>query len=173
MSEHSGRISIRVGGPAHKIRRVSVVPASKVSGLSELFEGEKLDFMFMGEILVPHFSFEFYGIHSGSFVTVIPQGSDTVNLATWAAVSRDSDHLGQMIGFSTNRETRAEVARLKDLRMMKYMAKSPKHFMGVLSEQQSSSKSPKEKTELVTSIWTKGNAPNCEPLPAFWPEVRA
>ena len=164
------RIIICIGGPLHKIRKVAVGSSDRVSNLNCLFQNEVLDYLYSGQVLSPHRSFDFYGIDNGSFITVIPASNNVANLGTWTAITRDSEFMGEMLYFATNESTKAELARLKDLRMTRLENKNIK--LNDINYQSQRQGVNRRQNEYKTCLSEKGNGPNCDPLPYYWNNQR-
>lgn len=166
-NEVSKRIIIQVGGPCHKVRHATVVQSQKVLSLVKLFK-ENIELLFMGEVLMPNRTFAFYGVEEGSFITVVPKAeSGHNNINTWQAVTRDSDFFNSMIGFASNAQTAEELARLKDIRMMRLMAKNERQTTNTLALQNNID-SWRRTVTTSTIIGKAPHAPSCEPLPYTW-----
>ena len=166
-NEVSKKIIIQVGGPCHKVRRASVVQSQKVDSLVKLFK-ENIELLFMGEVLMPNRTFAFYGVEEGSFITVVPkaEAGHNNNINTWQAVTKDSDFFNNMIGFASNAHTAEELARLKDIRMMRLMAKNGRQITNTLALQNIDGWRRTVTTRTI--IGKAPHAPSCEPLPYIW-----
>ena len=149
----------------HKLRKIAVGSSDRVSNLNSLFQNEPLDYLYHGQVLSPQQSFDFYGIDNGSILTVVPASSNATKLGTWRAITRDSEYLGEMFYFATNDATKAEMARLRDLRMTRLANKNIR-LNDIYHEVN------KPENEHKTCLSTKGDGPNCDPLPVNWNNCR-
>ena len=158
--------------PKKTIKKVNVSRKATIKELGTLFPNQNKCFIFKGMILSESQKLESYGIQNLDHIVVISNDSNErfpSNQIVWMNATKDQADFNERMRLNTNINTRAEAARLKDIKMSKIEMKR-RSFTKIVSRLQSEINKSQEEAPKhihITNI-QKPTAPCHEPLPIFW-----
>jgi hypothetical protein len=165
------RMTVNLCRPSFSVKQASVIPFHKIVCLTKLFPEQSVEFVWKGEILIQKMTFVFYRIAPHSSIVVLPNESaqHQTTVSEWMAATRDADAFNERIGFCVNPQTRAEVARLRDLRFWRCETRGIAALGGVgLYNFNDPIGSIDRGAQKLNTRFDPPSGPSCEPLPNPW-----
>jgi hypothetical protein len=169
--QSSDRMTINLCRPSYPIRQASVIPFHKIICLTELFPDQGVEFVWKGEILIQKMTFLFYRIAPQSSIVVLPDELARRQAAVeeWLRVTRDADAFNERIESSKNRKIREEVARLRDLRVVRIETRGRAAFPGIYGfDFNDPVIGMKREGQNMNIEYRAALGPSAEPLPNPW-----
>ena len=172
---YSQKISILLHQPAYKTRILNINRTYPISVLNKFYQ-QNSTYILNGEILDINKSFSEYQITDRSIIVIIsPKMAKYVSnsIDNFIQMSKD-EHFQQKIMIQTNKNNKQEVARIRDIRLMKNEMKrkifknpnSIENYYNNIFDMNVKPNDPKNEIHLETE--SKSEELSCEPLPKLW-----
>jgi hypothetical protein len=161
----SASISINVIIPRVGIRGCCVSSSMTIASLASHCSRRDYHFIFNGELLDGSRTLDFYSITNHDAIVAVPANGPRATADHWMRATRDSDAFMETIQFATNRTSRADFLRLKDLRANRLECR-PRAFRKMMAN--SAQATAPDVNQFATVVDGPPSELPCGPLPVCW-----